>query len=318
MPRSKAVSNLNAPDVKREIVSKRPKSEPERLALLSGFVRSCLSLVRSGGGALELCLDCQSDAVRDYISSCMMEQFKIKSTVAKSSLIYADCEKILRALKILEQGDDFVFCTVDKSFYSTAAQYVRGVFLGCGSFSAPTAEDAQSHKSGGYHLDFSFSGEELADAFGKMLSGEGIVTHKSVRAEKYVIYVKDKESVSDCLALIGAEKTVLRLNEAMVALSVKSDVARRLNCEIANISRTAAASVALSDAIEYIDVKFGLYAQLNRRLAEAAEARRADPSAPLSVIAERLSISKSGLKHRFDAIVAKARELGWKEKNTEE
>lgn len=308
------MSNLNAPDVKREIVSKRAKSESERLALLSGFVRSCLSLVRSGGGALELCLDCQSEEVRDYISSCMMEQFKIKPTVVKNSLIYADCEKILRALRILRHGDDFVLDTVDESFFALAPHYIRGVFLGCGSLSAPTAEDAQIHKSGGYHLDFSFSGEELADAFAQMLADSGVAAHKSVRAEKYVVYVKHKEAVSDCLALIGAEKTMLRLNEAVVALSVKSDVARRLNWEIANLTRTAAAAAALLDAIEYIDEKFGLNAQLNKRLAEAAEARRADPSAPLSVIAERLGISKSGLKHRFDGIVAKARSLGWTEK----
>ncbi len=317
MPRSKAVSNLNAPDVKREIIAKRPKTEPERIALLSGFVRSCLSLVMRGGGALELCLDCQSDSVRDYISSCMMAQFKVKPNVVKNSLIFADCEKLLRALRILEQGDGFVLGAIDESFYSQAPSYMRGVFLGCGSFSAPTAEDAQLHKSGGYHLDFSFTGEELADAVVRMLDGVSVAAHKSMRAEKYVVYVKDRNAVGDCLALIGAEKTVLKLHAAAVALSVKSDVARRLNCEIANIARTATAAVDLVDAIEYIDAKSGLNAELSGKLAEAAEARRADPAAPLSVIADRLGISKSGLKHRFDAIIAKARELGWTERDGE-
>ena len=304
------MSNLNAPDVKREIVAKRAKSDGERLALISGFVRSCLSLMRSGGGALELCLDCQSEIVRDYISACMMEQFKIKPTVSKNSLVFADCEKLLRALLILEPTEAFELRAIDKSFYDYAPYYARGVFLGCGSFSAPTAEDAQLHKSGGYHLDFSFSGEELADAFTDMLAGENIIAHKSMRGEKYVVYVKDNVGVSDCLALIGAEKTVVRLNEAVVALSVKSEVARRLNCEIANITRTTLASVELLDAIEYIDEKAGIDV-LGKKMAAAAYARRTDPSAPISTLADLLGISKSGLKHRFDGIIAKAREMGW-------
>lgn len=301
---------LNAPDVKREITQKRVKEGDERLALLSGFVRGCLSVIWRGGGALELCLDCQLSFVRDYISALMMAQFKVKPTVEKNSLIFADCEKLLRAMSITEANSRFELRGIDASFRENAPFYVRGMFLGCGSLSVPSAEDALSHKSGGYHLDFSFSSEMLADELIAFLGEQGITAHKSVRAERYVVYVKDGESVSDCLALMGAERAVLELNNAMAAFSVKSSAVRRTNCDIANINRTAQAAVTLLAAIDFIDEKQGLDT-LGKKLESAALARREDPQAPLSVVAERLGISKSGLKHRFDNIIAAAVKNGF-------
>lgn len=299
------MSKINGLDVKREITDKRVKNDEGRLALLSGFTRVCLSLTRRGGGALELCLDCQAEFVRDYVASVMMEQFKVKPSVNKTSLVFADCEKLLRMLHILKPDvDTFELCGVPKRF-AESSEYVRGAFLGCGSLSVPNADDAQMQKSGGYHLEFSFTNEDIADDFISLFAENGITAHKTVRAERYVVYVKDSESVSDCLAMIGAEKTVLKLNEAVVAFAVKSDVNRINNCDLANMSRTTAAAVELAAAIEIIDKTIGLDS-IDPKLAEAAHARIAQPDVPLSKIALGLGISKSGLKHRYDKISALA------------
>lgn len=71
-------------DVKREIIEKRPR-EGERLALLSGFTRVAFSLLKRGG-SVDLWLDCQSAAVREYIASLMMEQFKITPVPSGAAL----------------------------------------------------------------------------------------------------------------------------------------------------------------------------------------------------------------------------------------
>lgn len=292
---------INGSDVKREIAEKHPKSIKGVVAVLSGFARSCLSLERSGGGGFSLCLDCQTEFVREYIAELMTEAFGVEAVDNdRNALVYDDCDRLLGELKITD-GDGNFTDGIPEAF-SRSSHYARGVFLGCGSMSAPQADGVQATKSVGYHLEFSFNSESFADGFISLLSGYGITAHKSARAEKTVIYVKDSESVSDCLALIGADKAVLRLNEAVAALAVKRDVIRRVNCEMANMERTLDASERLIGAIALIDKKLGLQS-LDKKLYEAAKAKLDNNDAPISEIADALGISKSGLKHRFDKII---------------
>ncbi len=307
------MTKINANDVKREITEKKLKSG-ERLPVLSGFVRVTFSLQKRGGGQFELCLDCQTPEVRDYISGLIREEFKVTplespSVFAKGvDLCYGDGQKLLKALGIQKEGELFEFNGIEERFYKSAPSYARGMFLGCGSLSLPKAESAGLQKSGGYHLEFSFMTEELANDFLRLLTDYNVYGHLMLRSEKYVVYIKDNENVSDCLALIGADKTVLMLNESVAAFSVKGQVKRRVNCEIANMSRTVEASVGVTDAIDIIEKCMGLD-KLDAKLREAARARKAYPQMPIGKLAEMLGISKSGLKHRFDRLIDFAKDI---------
>ncbi|MDE6401490.1 MAG: DNA-binding protein WhiA, partial [Clostridiales bacterium] len=253
------MSTISGADVKREIVEARLKSE-EREALLSGFVRSCLSLTINATDGLLLGLDCQADFVRDFITPLMMSSYKISPKSGDGALMYADCEKLLRMLGIFKpDGDGFELTGIPERFYAQASAYVRGMFLGCGSFSAREADDADNRKGGGgYHLEFSLVSESLADELTALLARHDINVHKMERADKYVVYAKDSENVSNCLALMRADKTVLRLAGTVVTLSMKKDVNRRNNCDIANMTRTTNAAVDVTKAIAYIDSVVGL------------------------------------------------------------
>ncbi len=299
--------SINGFDVKSEIAEKRPKGE-ERLALLSGFARSCFTLRKFKDSAdFEFCLDCQTELVRDYISALVADAFMVRPKSAdKNAIVYGDREKLPVQLCLIDDGGDF-YDEIPERF-AHSAYYARGVFLGCGSMSAPQAGGVDSQKSMGYHLEFAFDSENFADSFASLLGGYGITARKSSRTEKTVIYVKDSESVSDCLALLGAEKTVLRLNETVAVLAVKRDVARLVNCEVANAGRTADASAIIKNAIDVISRTRGLDS-LDKKLKDAVAARLEDMEAPLASIAARLGISKSGLKHRFDRLTEIAREI---------
>lgn len=305
-------------DVKREIIEKRPR-DGERLALLSGFTRVAFSLLKRGG-AVDLWLDCQSAPVREYIASLMMEQFKITPVPSGAALptglvedgaavvtlsdklVFADCEKLLKALYIIEpDGSLFDVGGIAERFYKHAAWYARGVFLGCGSLSVPDAENALDKKSGGYHLEFALPSGMEGD-FIRLLGGYGIAAHEAPRADKHVVYVKDGESVSDGLALLGAEKAVLGLNDAIAAFAVKIDVNRIVNCEVANLGRTVEAALSVTRAIEIIEKRYGLDI-LDAKLRAAADARMRYPQMPIGKLAAELGISKSGLKHRFDKLI---------------
>lgn len=304
------MSTISGTDVKREIISVRLKGE-EVEALLSGFVRSCMSIEITRSNGMMLALDCGADYVREFISACMLKRYKIASKGKDGALEYVDCKKLLDMLRITDaDSDSFEIAGIPKRYYDEyASAYVRGVFLGCGSCSIHAADDANTEKTdGGYHFEFSVLSESFADELCALLEHCGMSVRKMVRAEKYVVYAKDSETVSNCLALMRADKTVLKLADTVVTLYVKREVNRRNNCDIANMTRTTEAAVDVSKAIEYIENTVGLNT-LHPKLLEAADARINSPDAPLADLAYELGISKSGLKHRYDKIVAFANEL---------
>lgn len=304
------MATISGLDLKREIIATKLKSE-ELPALLSGFVRSCMALEVTQKDGVMLVLDCQTDFVREYIAAKMLAVYKIAPKSKDGALIYADCEKLLRALDITRAGGGiFEITDIPECYKNYASAYVRGMFLGCGSFSAhEVTKTTQGRTSGGgYHCEFSVLSESLADELIKLLGEHEVTARKMARAEKYVVYVKNVENVSNCLALMRADKMVLKVTNTYVEMIHKRDVNRRVNAELANMSRSADASVEVTEAIEYIDGTVGLSA-LPPKLVEAADARVNSPGTSISELAYELGISKSGLKHRFDRIIAIANKL---------
>ncbi|MDE6201370.1 MAG: DNA-binding protein WhiA [Clostridiales bacterium] len=295
------MANISGAEVKRQITKTCPRGD-ECKSMLSGFVRSCMSLSVTRGGVL-LQLDCQTDFVRDYIMKAMQSVLGAMPQETKPMLVYGDCESVLGSLNITAGGGGYEMADIPQMTDDCESAYIRGVFLGCGSFSAHYSDGTDGQKGGGgYHLEFSVLSESFADELMELLGSREVVVHKMERADKYVVYAKDIENVSNCLALMRLGKLVVRLNDTAIALSIKRDVNRRMNCDIANMTRTANAAVDVINAIQYISDSVGLDT-LPPKLVEAADARINSPEAALGDIAFELGISKSGLKHRFDKIV---------------
>lgn len=302
------MANISGLEVKRQITKTCPRGE-ECKSMLSGFVRSCMSLSITQGGVL-LQLDCQTDFVREYIMKAMQSAFGVSPEDTEPILVYGDCERLLSSLNITVAGSGYEMANIPQMTGDCESAYIRGVFLGCGSFSAHYSDGTDGQKGGGgYHLEFSVLSESFADELMNLLGSREVVVHKMARVDKYVVYAKDIENVSNCLALMRLGKLVVRLNDTAIALSIKRDVNRRMNCDIANMTRTANAAVDVLSAIQYISDHQGLDT-LHPKLVEAADARINSPEASLIDIAYELGISKSGLKHRFDKIIEIAQQLG--------
>lgn len=290
-------------ELKKEITKSLPRGA-ECKAMLSGFVRSCMSISVTRGGVL-LQLDCQTDFVRDYIAAAMRNMLGVYPCDDEAPLAYGDCEKLLGSLGITS-GTGYELSGIPKMTADCESAYIRGVFLACGSFSARNSDGTDGQKGGGgYHLEYSVLSESFADELMGLLDGRNVVVHKMERADKFVVYCKDIENVCNALALMRLGKFVVKLNDTAIALSIKRDVNRRMNCDIANMTRTANAAVDVINAIQYIADTSGLDA-LPPKLMEAADARINAPEASLADLAFELGISKSGLKHRFDRIIVLA------------
>ena len=64
-----------------------------------------------------------------------------------------------------------------------------------------------------------------------------------------VLYYKESEAIEDFLTTIGAQKASLNVMEAKIMKSMRNDANRAINCEIANMGKTAKAAAAQYEAI---------------------------------------------------------------------
>lgn len=180
--------------------------------------------------------------------------------------------------------------------------YIRGVFLGAGSISAKA----------GYHLEFGVSNPEFAADFSSLLERFSLPAKTIVREKKIIVYLKGSETVCDCLALTGASKAVIALNDELAIRDVRRRSNRVNNCEYANIGKTVDAAVRQIEAIKKLK-KSGQYELLPEKLIEVAECRTDNPELSLAEISSLTGIARSTVKNRLNKIVELAENT--KEKN---
>ena len=130
------------------------------------------------------------------------------------------------------------------------------------------------------------------------------------RSKNYIVYIKDGEDISNFLAFIGANKSVLKFEENRVIRDVRNNVNRIVNCETANLNKVIKTSVKQIEDIKLIK-KHNKFKDLKDGERELAELRLNNPEASLTELGKMLKkpISKSGVNHRMRAIQSVAEEL---------
>ncbi len=119
--------------------------------------------------------------------------------------------------------------------------------------------------------------------------GRGVVTWKSV------------ETVVTFLKVTGGSSALLELEARQVSRSVRGELNRVINAESANLVRAVAASARQLEAIEALAADGRLAAQpYTVRL--AADARREEPEATFTELAERLGLHRSTVQRALDRI----------------
>lgn len=177
--------------------------------------------------------------------------------------------------------------------------YLKGLFLGSGSMSTVRK----------YHLEMSFSNSEMAGDVVDLLHRYDITAHYSKRKERHIVYIKSAEAISDFLALIGASKAVLELNNTAALRYVNTCTNRRINCDLANADKVVEASMKQIDAINKV---IGL---LSGVLYDTARVRLNNPDVGYEGLAELLGVSKSCVKYRLKKITELAESHGGEETN---
>jgi len=180
--------------------------------------------------------------------------------------------------------------------------YLRGIYLGGGSLSAP-------EKS--YHLELITHNEYFANQLVDFINDTyDLASKMTARKKNYIVYIKESEKIVDFLNVIGAHQTLLEYENIRIIKQMRNNVNRVVNCETANITKTADAAFEHIHAIETIIQGVGLD-YLDDRLREIAECRLENPEATLKELGEMLipPIGKSGVNHRLKKIMEIAEQI---------
>jgi len=190
--------------------------------------------------------------------------------------------------------------------------YVKGAFVACATSNIVIKNYDNEHvkNTSGYHLEFVFNFENLADDFVKLLSMFEIPAKITTRKNSPVVYIKEYQRICDALALVGASNAVLTLQNEAAIREVRNNVNRQTNCFNANLNKTVGASVKQMKAIKIIQDNMGLE-NLDESLMELCLIRLANPEESLETLRQLYSekISKSGINHRFEKICKIANDI---------
>ncbi len=176
------------------------------------------------------------------------------------------------------------------------AAFCRGAFLAGGSCVDPESE---------YHLELVTSHYSLSREVISALLDLELPAKLTFRKSNHIIYFKESGQIEDFLTHIGAPLCAMEIMQAKLYKDLRNKVNRQVNCETANMNKTADAAKVQLRAINRILNTVGLDS-LTPQLRTAALLRLENPEKTLSELAELSNgeVGKSGLNHRLSKLIA--------------
>ncbi len=223
----------------------------------------------------------------------------------KQQLVFDDPKSISRIFESL--GYDFknhVSYHINRNIIEDECcmtSYLRGVFLMCGTVAGP---DKKSH------LELRSSKRGLSGEETSLLLDLGFSPKSAKRGNSYVLYFKDSPSIETFLKKLGAPASAMRLTEAKAEKKLRNKVNRQVNCEAANLVKSANASARQTELIRKALKAHGESA-FPENLMETVRLRLEYPDDSLSELAAKSDppLSKPGLSHRMKKITRLAENL---------
>lgn len=177
--------------------------------------------------------------------------------------------------------------------------YLRGVFLMAGSLNDP--------KTARYHLEFTIDNSSYASFIKQNLNKYQLNSKVLKRNNKYMVYIKEAEKISDFLRIINAYNAVMYFEDIRIYRDHKNMTNRLNNCEQANVDKIIETANKQIKNIEIIKDAVGLDL-LDEKERIVAEYRLKYKDTSLLELSEIISletgkkITKSGIYHRMKKI----------------
>ncbi|WP_165060048.1 MULTISPECIES: DNA-binding protein WhiA [unclassified Adlercreutzia] len=182
-----------------------------------------------------------------------------------------------------------------------AAAYLRGAFLGSGFISNPKSD---------FHFEIIVESEDLAKGLVRIMGEKGIKARIMQRRSSYMVYLKSGSAILEFLAFTGAHHAALSLEQERVVKSVRNDVNRQINAELANQQKASSAAVGQLMSIARVVEHYGMKS-LPPALQEFIKLRVRHPDSSMKELGAFANppLSKSAINHRMRRIEQMAKEL---------
>ncbi|MBQ8330221.1 MAG: DNA-binding protein WhiA [Lachnospiraceae bacterium] len=298
-------------EVKAEIASDIPSARHCRIAS-AAVLLTCIGrferdpdgkyrllLSQDNGEALRKCftLVCKTSNIRTVVCSPVNTGGREPRGWLQADLSSDTVRELAQKIRACDsagnlRGDDD--CTVSAELLGRSCcrrNYVRDLFLCCGSVSDPRKE---------YHLEWSCGSKEQASQLKEILLSFGKEAKAVLRKKVHVVYFKDSEDIVDLLNLMGAPISMMEMENQRILKGLRNSVNRRVNCETANIGKTVSASRKQISDITFLE-ESGILRTLPESLRKMAELRLQYPDTPLRELGDLAvpPIGKSGVNHRL-------------------
>lgn len=304
-------------DIKQEIANNELKTHCAR-AELSALIQLTSSLTISNG-SLGILVRSESPTTAKRIVQLVKKLYKVdtklqiaKKTNLKKNNVYT--------IEIKQKGKQIL---EDLGLYSSrgllshpghdlvakeccARAYLAGAFLAYGTCNDPSKTN--------YHLEIALSEKSNATFVVKLMRRSNIEGKITERRNKYVVYIKKADYVSDFLVAIGAPDARLQFENERISRDVKNSLSRIDNCEIANEVKTLRAANKQIESIKVIKDS-GKYDLLEEKLKNVIDLRLKYQEYSLLELCDAYQknygdiVSKSGMKHRLNKIESIAKDI---------
>ena len=318
-----------ATDAKLEVLKSNIESDCCSIAFLSAIIKCSGELSISAGHQIKVEIYTEIKELYDkikmiieqyYGKECqisLMEDTNIsKSSRYKITLPSDITGQLLKDLGIMTLDQDGMlaiengiadFIVMDDC---CKRSYLRGAFVACATSNIIIKNYDNDKCNSGYHLEFVLNFDKIAEDIVGLLKDLEIPAKITIRKNTPIVYIKEYQLICDVLAIVGANKCVLNLQNEAAIRELRNNVNRQNNCLNANLNKTVNASVKQLNAIRIIQENMGLES-LNENLMELALLRLANPEASLEELRKLCggNLTKSGINHRFAKIIEMANNI---------
>ncbi len=292
-------------EVKDELSRVECSQPAAELAQLSALVRVCGTLSFRGSGRYAIKIATETGAVARTVIKLAHKCFDLETALTvRRSVLHKTRNYLIEIPEQDELADDLVDLGIlvpgqglatglPKRLLATAsarAAFVRGAFMAGGFIADPR---------GDFHLEIAVTGEDFARGLVELIASFGVTARLNRRRGAYAIYLKSFDDIIALLKAIGAQRMARVVEVARAQKSVKNDVNRRVNAEMANQARSTGAAASQLELIDRVEEQLG-FASLPDALREFCEARREHPELSLAALGAELDppASKSAMYHR--------------------
>lgn len=293
-------------EVKDELSRVEPTCKHCEKATLAALVRMEGTLFFSGAGKYRVELDTDSASVGRLIIRLLHNIYHLKTelTVRRSVL-----HKTPNYLINIPAQPELTDALIDMGIINAdgglsmeipaalvrkqccGASYLRGAFLGTGFISNPKSD---------FHFEIKVENEDFAKGIVELMARKDIPAKIMQRHNTYVVYLKSGESILRFLAFTEAHRCALELEEERVVKSVRNDVNRMINAEMANEQKATRAALRQLYTIREV-LEANEFETLPKALQEFIQLRVSNPEISLKELGERADppLSKSAIAHRY-------------------